>query len=179
MRLLHKTGAIFDRISTFTFVLACVLLAFMALSISYEVVMRYAFNRPTVWMSEINEYNLIWITFLSVAWVQKKGGHAEMDFLKVRLSPRGQLILDIIVSIVGGIIWLIIVWYSGQVTWGLFVEREYMFSPLEPLKAPIFVIIPLGSFLLFMELMRSAYLSLRSLTLLKEKIISEAVVDEI
>ena len=179
MKLLTKTGAIFDHIVTGTFMLACVLLALMALSVTYEVLMRYVFSRPTIGILEINQYALIWITFLSAAWVQRRGGHAAMDTLLLRLSSRSQLMMTAIISTVGGIVWLIIVWYSTQVIWRLFQEGAYIFSPLEPLKAPIVIIIPIGSFLLFIELMRRTYLSLRSRNLLQEKTHSEEFVEDL
>ena len=48
--------------------------------ITFEVVMRYVFNAPTIWVDEISRILQIWIVYLSVAYVLK---HREMVTIEV------------------------------------------------------------------------------------------------
>lgn len=50
--------------------------------ITYEVVMRYVFNAPTVWVDEISRILQVWIVYLSVAYVLK---HRDMVVIEVLL----------------------------------------------------------------------------------------------
>ena len=85
-----------------------------------------------------------------------------METFVMRLSPKGHFVFNIILSIVGALLWLVIAWYSAQVTWDLYQEKWRIFSILDPLKALIVGIIPVGSFLLSIQLMRDTYRFLTS-----------------
>jgi len=154
---LSRIGAIFSRSVQALYVLACIVLVLTTLSVCYEVVMRYFFGRAQIWVVESVSYSLLFITFLSASWVLKNEGHVKMDWLLNRLNPRNQALLNIITSILAAIVWLAIAWYGGQLTWGLYLEAVHIESELQPLKAPLVAIIPVGSFLLFIQLLRRAY----------------------
>lgn len=40
--------------------------------ITFEVVMRYVFNSPTIWVDEVSRILLIWVVFLGTAFVLKQ-----------------------------------------------------------------------------------------------------------
>ena len=157
MKLLKRTGTVFDNIMWVLFLLACAMLAFAMLSVCLEVVMRYFLSRPLNWVVEIIRYMLLFITFLSAAWLLKTGKHVKIDLVLDRLNPRAQVRLNIVIYILSAIIWLVIAWYSGQLTWHLFQTGERIDTLLAPLKAPLVSIIPIGSFLLFIQSLRKAY----------------------
>ena len=50
--------------------------------ITFEVVMRYAFNAPTVWVDEISRVLQVWIVYLAAAYVLK---HREMVTIELIL----------------------------------------------------------------------------------------------
>lgn len=162
MKPLTAATTILDRTLTFLYALAGVLLVFVLLSVCAEVVMRYLFNRPIVWVIEISEVILLYITFLATAWLLKKGGHVKVDILLNRLNPRTQALLSIISCTVGVIVSLCFVWYGAQVTWDHFQRGYFEPTLLEIPSAALVAIIPVGGFLLLTQFLRDAHRYLRS-----------------
>ena len=153
-----KVSSVFDYILSRFAGLAGILVVFIMFAICTEIVMRDFLNQPQKWVIEVCEYTLIWIAFLSAAWLLKGEWHVKMDMLLNRLSLRGQTILDIVTSAVGLIVCLITTWYGVQMTWDHF--QRGIFEPATVLdlpKAPIMVIIPLGFFLLSIQFVRRMY----------------------
>ena len=153
-----KIIRIFDQILNFATVLAAILSLFIVFSMAADVILRYGFDRPIWWLHEILEYALLWITFLVAAWVLRLEGHVAMDIVVKRFSPAVQGLVNMITSLFGTLAILVVVWYGGVVTWGSFrlgvVEAESM---LRSPQAPILLIIPVGSFLLLLQMVRRTY----------------------
>ncbi len=157
LKLLRKLTVFFDRTLDVLVFVACVILAFVALSIGLEVFMRYFLGRPLIWVVEISEYSLLFITFLGTAWLLRREGHVSLDFVVTRLKPKNQALLNIFTSILGTMVCLVLVWYSARITWYNFQAGTYLETLLEPSKAAILAVIPLGSFLLFIQFLRRTY----------------------
>lgn len=152
-----KIGSLFDKILRVLFVLACVLLIFVMLSVCLEIVMRYFVGRPQSWVVEISSYSLLFITFLSAGWVLRREGHVKIDLVLDLLSPRLRFGLNTITSVLSALMWLVITWYAGEATWDMYQTSERICTILEPLKYPLFAIIPVGSFILFIQSLRRTF----------------------
>jgi TRAP-type C4-dicarboxylate transport system permease small subunit len=100
--------------------------------------------------------------FLTVSLTLKREGHVKMDLVLTRLRPGTQSILNIITSVIGIFICLVLTWYGTVVTWDYFQTGYYIGTMLMPPKAPIMLIIPVGSFLLLIQFLRRAYSYLES-----------------
>ncbi|MFC1867085.1 TRAP transporter small permease [Thermodesulfobacteriota bacterium] len=150
-------GRIFDRILSVGVVLSSVLLVFIMLSISFDVILRYTINLPLEWAVEISEYILVGMTFFATAWVLKRDGHVKMDQLFNRLSPRAQTILNVITSTLSTITCLIIAWYSILVTLDHIHTNDSYFTTLEFPKWPVSAIIVVGFILLLFQFLRRTY----------------------
>ena len=153
---LAKASRIFDRILNFCVVFAGIIVIFMMLSVCYDVVMRYFFNRPTIWVVDVASYCLLFLTFLITAWVMRRNGHVKIELIVDMLRPKGQLWLNGIMSVIAAITFLLIVWYSANLTWELYEMKFTVNSVTRPLKFMIIFIIPLGSLLLSIQLIRRA-----------------------
>ncbi len=162
MKLLTKVATIFDRTVDLLSNLASIILIFMMLAVGADVVMRYFFSRPMVWLNEVVGALLLYFTFLVATWVLRREGHVRMDLVVRRLSPRVQTILDIIASILGVIISLVLMWFGAQVTLEHWQKGLYIPTQLDIPNAYILVIIPIGSFLLFVQFLRRTYRCLKS-----------------
>ena len=157
IKLLTKADHIFDHILSATAVMAGVFIIFLMMGTVAEVVMRYFFNRPISWMLEVLAYCLVWITFLGVAWLLKREGHVNMDIFLVRFKPRTRCLVNIITSVLGVLICAVLVWSTTEnlrfyIEVGHLQQTERYFP-----TAPIFCIIPIGSFLLFIQFLRRTY----------------------
>lgn len=71
------------------------LVAMMAL-VTFDVVLRYFFNDPTVWAGEVASFLTIAVVFLGLAQNMRLGDHIRIDVFTNLLSPRTQLFLDVI-----------------------------------------------------------------------------------
>ena len=156
MKLLRNFTAIFDRTVSIAAVLAAVLIAFTMLSVCAEIVMRYLLNRPTIWVAEVSEYCLLFITFLATAWVLKSEGHVKIELALNRLNPRTKNILNIFTSIIGAIICLTLTWYSVRITLYYFQTGFLYATEMDTPRFIISAIIPIGSFLLSIQFLLRA-----------------------
>ncbi len=157
MKLQKVPAAIFDSIIGMLAFLAGILLSFMMLGVSADVSMRYLLNRPIPWMLEVTEYCLLFITFLGAAWVLKRERHVTIDLVLNRLNPRTQATFNIITSVIGAIVCLVVAWYGAQATWDYFLTGLYRLTFLRPPSALIMAIVPIGSFLLFIQFLRRTH----------------------
>jgi len=105
----------------------------------------------------MSENSLLFILFLGAGWLLAKEGHVKVDVLLSQLNPKGQALVNAITSILGAIICLVIVWYGIQCTWDHFQRGVLAHTALELPVAPILAIIPVGSFMLFIQFLRRVY----------------------
>ncbi|MDP2930922.1 MAG: TRAP transporter small permease [Chloroflexota bacterium] len=147
-----RVKAFFDRIIFWAAALAAAQLIFMMLSQSIDVFLRYFFNQPQAWAKEIPEKMLLYITFLAAAWVLKEEKHVTMDFVTSRLKGRASAILNIVTSVISALVCLLLVWYGATATWYHYVKGLFLPSVLGILDWPVLIVIPIGSLLLFIQL---------------------------
>lgn len=78
---------------------ACVtLFALMIVVGTYQIVVRYFFNRPSTVSEELLTYSFTWMALLASAYVFGRRGHMRMSFLADKLPERKQLALDILIE---------------------------------------------------------------------------------
>lgn len=70
-------------------VLVVLLLVNIVVSISAQVVSRYLFGKPIVWVEEVAVYSFIWATFLGAGLAMKYDRHLRIDTFVDRLGPVG------------------------------------------------------------------------------------------
>ncbi len=153
--IIEKVSNLFENINKLFAFVAGVIVIFTMLAVVYEVVMRYFFRSPTLWTVEVSGYSLLYITFLGAAWVLMHEGHVKIDLLTNRLKPNTQVILNIITSIFGVIVMLVIAWYSARVTWASYQTNYLASTELQTPLFIVFLIIPIGSLLLAIQFLRN------------------------
>jgi len=161
MTRLDKMAAVVDLVIDRTLITLTViaggLCLLLMLGISTEVVTRYFFRKPILGMLEASEMAMLYITFLSAAWVLKKEGHVSCDLINNYLGPRVLAILNTLLSMIGAAIALVLFWYGTKVTIGAFQEGTHMPGNMEINTGYQLLIIPVGSLLLFIQFLRRAY----------------------
>jgi len=90
---------IYDKIIKYSGYLASALFISIGFIISYEVVMRYIFNSPTVWVNEISRFLQIWATYLALTYTFHKKEFIRITVLYDKLNAKGKKILDFISDI--------------------------------------------------------------------------------
>lgn len=69
--------------------------------VCFEVIARYVFNEPTVWVNEYATYLLLAITFLGSAYAQAQGSHIRVELIPGHLAPPLRLWLDTLTHWIG------------------------------------------------------------------------------
>jgi len=167
MKLLPKVNKAYDVILDFLMLLAGILVVFLMLSVTLEVVLRYFFGSPTSWVVEIAGYILLFIPFMAGAWILKHEGHVKMDLVLIRLSPKSQSLLNAITSMIGALICLILTFFGIRTS--LYFRGYQTPTVLMLSKSLLISVIFVGSFLLFIQFIRRAHGYLKDWKAAKEK----------
>ncbi|MBW2609306.1 MAG: TRAP transporter small permease [Deltaproteobacteria bacterium] len=147
----------FDFILSLLAVIGMVLLFMMMLAVCWEVFTRYFLGRGTIWVIELSEYTMLYMTFLGTAWLLKNEGHVEMDIIMAFLNPRTQRFLKVTTSIISGLLCLLLTWSGIEVAVDHLQRGLHQPTLVAPPDFPIFIVIPIGFFLLFVQFMRRAH----------------------
>jgi len=152
--ILVKSGAAFDYLLSGLVYAASVLLAFIMLSVCWDVVARAVAGRPLPWVLEVTEYSLLYITFLCTGWVLKNEGHVNTDLLLIALSKKRRAFMNFATSIMGAAVCAVTGWYGLMVSLDKLRQGSYQPTAMEAPDFILFIIIPFGFFVLFIQFMR-------------------------
>ena len=72
---------IVDGISEATGIICAWSLVLIGFFITFEVVMRYVFNAPTIWVDEISRVLQVWVVYLAAAYVLKHRGMVTIELI--------------------------------------------------------------------------------------------------
>lgn len=147
-----STGAEYFRKLTEAMVLTASVVNFvMMLYITVDVCGRYLANKPLPASYEIVGVFMIFIVFFSLAYAQDRGAHLRLEFLRQRVSDRGQAILDAFALLIGIVLFGLITWQAGQWAWKSWQKNEIMHGVLNlPFYLPK-LILTIGAFLLWIQ----------------------------
>ncbi len=73
----------------------------MGFILAYEVVVRYVFNSPTLWVQEVSIYLFMWTMLVGASYTLMKGKHVRIDLLFDHLPRTVQLLLDAVTGAFG------------------------------------------------------------------------------
>ena len=86
----------YDKIVKYSGYLASALFISIGFIVSYEVIMRYLFNSPTIWVNEVSRFLQIWATYLALTYSFHKKDFIRITVIYDRLNETGKKILDFI-----------------------------------------------------------------------------------
>lgn len=141
----------FDRLVLSLAWLAAVLFTVAGIMLTYEVMARYFFIRPTIWAAELSQLCLIWGCLIAMAWLLSARRHIAVDAVIQLLPASTQRWVEAAAM-------LVVAAFSAMVTWkgwDIFIdsfERGRTTGSL--LDLPIWIVelaVPLGFALLFIQ----------------------------
>lgn len=136
---------VFVRLNDWLAQASAILIALMMLTVVYDVVARLVFRAPTLWVIDVNEYLLVYVTFIPAAWILLRDGHVKVELVVQRLGPRGQHVMGLISNFIGLVYCVILTWQGWLVTWQAYVNGYRFSTALAAPQWPIYAIIPLGA----------------------------------
>ena len=119
--------------------------------LTYEVVARYFFTKPTSWAAELSQMCLIWGACLAMASLLAKRQHIQVDAL-VQLLPEGVIRwVDVLVLMIVGVFAAVVTWYGFAIFHDSFVRGRTTGSLL---NIPIWIVelaVPVGFCMLTLQ----------------------------
>jgi C4-dicarboxylate transporter, DctQ subunit len=161
MKTVDHFKRVFDAVVDVLAVFAGVILILIIICVSLDVVLRYFFKSPLLWVDELAEYGLLYITFTGTAWLLRQDGHVVVDLIDALVSPKTRSRLNVFSSIVGAVVCSVLTYFGVAVTWSLFARRIYNPTMLEIPRGVLVAVIPVGTFLLSIQFLRRLLASLR------------------
>ena len=143
-----------NRASWFFIIITMLSLVIIILLTTVNVSKRYIIGSDIVAVIQINEFLLVAVTFLGLAWTQLKRGHVATEFLFTRLSKRGQQSIEMFISIVCLFLAVLLCWASWLMAVDGYELKEtiYAAGTIIPMWQIRFVI-PLGVALYILTLL--------------------------
>jgi len=143
-----------DKLNTIGGALSGLCVLVMGLIVTYEVIMRYVFRSPTIWVLEISIYLTIGSVFLGGGYALKEKMHINVDVITRYLSQRNQVLLQIISLFITGIYCFVLTWFGVEMT--ITSLRMWEVSPTI-LEIPVVIphsFIPIGGVMILLEVIR-------------------------
>ena len=127
-------------------------LVLLLVLVFHEVVARYMFNSPTLYSVELSEYLLIFLAFMAAGWVLQEDKHVRMQSILHLFPKRLQHLFIGFNSCIVLLFCAILVWQGGKAS---FIAWRGGYHSSSLLNTPMWIpylIIPLGSLLLALQL---------------------------
>lgn len=148
------SGDLLDRLVGLGEALAAVLTAAIMLSVVAGVIMRALFNAPMAWVIELSGAALLYITFLATAYLAKRNEHVRLEIIDEILPERAVRALDIFADLASLAVAAVLTYASAIITWNDFQSGIHTGGFFRVERWQVEVIIPVGSFLLVLQLVR-------------------------
>jgi len=144
----------YDLFYGFIGALVAALIAFIALIISLDVIMRNVELGSIPWMLEVSEYAQFLATFLGAPWVLKHGAHVRVDVLVSGLPPRIGRALELLGDAIGLVSCLVILYYALSIVFTSAHDGAKIIKILIIPEWWVFAVVALSAFLLIVEFIR-------------------------
>lgn len=157
VKMLSSADKMFDKVVKYLAYLAAAILVLMAVSITLDVFLRSTLNYPLKWVFEATEYSLLIVTFLSATWVLQKDKHVKLDLLLLAFGTKIRARINGITSLIMACVCLVFAWSSIDFTVYL-IQNDVTITKYYTIpQFIIFIIIPLGFVMLFIQSLKRAY----------------------
>ena len=136
---MEKMKKLFDRVLE----ASCIaLMSVMTILVSYQVITRYIFNKPSAVSEVLARYMFVWMVLLCAAYVFGLREHMNIPFVKDKLPPRGRIVCDIISEVIIALFGLGVMVSGGYA--GAMRQMGQLDSALQISMGIIYAAIPLS-----------------------------------
>ena len=127
---------------------------FIVLSIlitTYEVVMRYVFNSPTIWVNESVQILFGFYFLLGGGYTLLHDGHVRVDVLLHGLKARGQRYANVVSLLVVTFYLAVLLYVSASTAYDASVHLERAESAWAPFIFPVLCAAPVAAALMLLQ----------------------------
>ncbi|MBW1711537.1 MAG: TRAP transporter small permease subunit [Deltaproteobacteria bacterium] len=151
MKLLKMYIRLVDRLSQAVGLMVSVLMPAMVVVLAYEVIARYVFKNPTIWVYDLAIFMFGYIGLLAGAYVLKNRQHVNVDILYDRFSPRQKAISESLTGILFFFLIVLVIKYSFENALFAIENGEATATEWGPPVGHFKLMIPIGAFLLLLQ----------------------------
>lgn len=123
---------------------AAALFVAAGLMLTYEVLARYFFVRPTIWAAELSQACLIWGSLIAAPWCLRERRHIRITALIGLMPRRGRLAADFFAMLAVALFSAVVVVYGWEIFWDSFRRGRTTGSMLD---LPVWIVelaVPFG-----------------------------------
>ena len=121
------------------------------LLILLQVFLRYLFNAPTVWASELAQMLFGAYAVLSGGYILRTGGHVNVDIIYSKLPEKSRAAIDILTSVLFFLFLAVLLVYGGGMAMDSVGRLETSGSAWDPPVYPLRLTMPLAAILLLLQ----------------------------
>lgn len=140
-----------NRLSELSGLAVSVLMPAMVIVLTIEVVARYFFARPTIWVYDTAIFMFGYVGLLSGAYVMKHHGHINVDMVFNLFSPRGRAVLETIFGLLFFYFMGLLIYYCGVAGIDSFMAGDRTATEWGPPLGHFKLMIPVGGILLILQ----------------------------
>lgn len=151
MRVIKGLLRIIDSVNEWAGKVTSVVIFPLVLLVTLDVILRYVFNRPTVWAWDVNIQLAGILIVMGGGFALLHGGHIAVDVLVTRLTPRGRAVIDLVtfpifLCAIGALLWKAI----PAARESLVIKEAYT-SFFAPPLYPFKIVVAVGLILLILQ----------------------------
>jgi TRAP-type C4-dicarboxylate transport system permease small subunit len=148
-----------DRINQGTGIITGFMMILATVMVLLEIITRTVFSKTLYITEEYTGYLMVGITFVGLAFTLKEKGHIRMTFLQTVLKRKARIYLEIYALTIGLLFFIVITYTTAGFFWDSVLSQTRSMQISSTYIAIPQFFMPLGSFLMTMqliaELMRS------------------------
>jgi TRAP-type C4-dicarboxylate transport system permease small subunit len=141
--------------------IASLMMAALVVIVCVDLALRYFFNAPLLWGTEVTEILLLYMTFLGAGWVFKEDSHVVIDVFVGKATGSRKKILTLFSYLLIGIVSAVLIYYGFVATYDHYKRGVFNPTVIETPIALIIAIIPIGSISLLLEVLVKSWKVLR------------------
>ena len=142
---------IFSRLTALGAGMAALLFVLAGVMLTYEVVARYFFSKPTIWAAELSQLCLIWGSLLGMSWLLHLQRHIRVDAVAVLLPAKLRHKLDALAMLIIALLSIVVMIWGFDIFLDSFLRGRTTGSLLD---LPIWIAelaVPVGFAMLLVQ----------------------------
>lgn len=143
-----STYEIIKKINSFCAAISGLILLFISVSIFIDIILRYFFRKPTIWITEVSTYLFLYIIFFVTAYALQEDFHIKATFFYDFLNKKTKRIVNLVTSLFSIAFVFVMLWQTSRMTWKAIEGSWTSPTVLNVPYAYVYPAMVIGSFML-------------------------------